>query len=44
MGFDCISSDYRPGRVAQSEARLTQEPEAPSSIPCPATFFRFSFS
>ena len=29
-----------PGRVAQSIARLTQEPEVPSSIPGPATYFR----
>ena len=31
-----------PGRVAQSVARLTQEPEVPGSIPGPATYFRFS--
>ena len=30
------------GRVAQSAARLTQEPEAPISIPGLATYFRFS--
>ena len=33
-----------PGRVAQSEARLTQEPEVPGSIPGPATYFRFFFA
>ena len=33
----------RPGRVAQSVARLTQEPEVSGSIPGPATYFRFSF-
>ena len=27
------------GLVAQSVARLTQEPEAPSPIPCPDTYF-----
>ena len=27
------------GRVAQWVARLTQEPEAPSSIPGPVTYF-----
>ena len=27
------------GRVAQSVARLTQEPEVPGSIPGPATYF-----
>ena len=32
-----------PGRVAQSVAHLTQEPEVPGSIPGPATYFRFSF-
>ena len=32
-----------PGRVAQSVARLTQEPEVPDSIPGPATVFRLSF-
>ena len=32
-----------PGRVAQSVARLTKEPEVPGSIPGPATYFRFSF-
>ena len=32
-----------PGRVAQSVARLTDEPEVPGSIPDPATYFRFSF-
>ena len=32
-----------PGRVAQSVARLTQEPEVPVSIPGPATYFHFSF-
>ena len=32
-----------PGRVAQSVARLTHEPEVPGSIPGPATYFRFSF-
>ena len=32
-----------PGRVAQSVARLTQEPEVPGSIPGPAIYFRFSF-
>ena len=32
-----------PGRVAQSVARLTQEPEIPGSIHGPATYFRFSF-
>ena len=31
------------GRVAQSVARLTQEPEVLDSIPGPATYFRFSF-
>ena len=31
-----------PGRVAQSVARLTEEPEVPGSIPGPATYFRFS--
>ena len=33
----------KPGRVAQSVARLTQEPEVPGSMPGPATYFRFSF-
>ena len=33
----------RVGRVAQSVAHLTQEPEVPGSIPGPATYFRFSF-
>ena len=37
--FDCT----KPGRVAQSVARLTPEPKAPGSIPGPATYFRFSF-
>ena len=32
-----------PGRVAQSVARLTHEPEVPGSIPGPATYFRFLF-
>ena len=32
-----------PGRVAQSVACLTQEPEVPASIPGPAIYFRFSF-
>ena len=31
-----------PGRVAQSVARLTQEPEVPGSIPGPTTYFRFT--
>ena len=31
-----------PGRVAQSVARLTREPEVLGSIPGPATYFRFS--
>ena len=31
------------GRVAQSVARLTHEPEVPGSILGPATYFRFSF-
>ena len=31
------------GCVAQSVARLTQEPEVPDSIPGPATSSRFSF-
>ena len=30
------------GHVAQSVARLTQEPDIPGSIPGPATHFRFS--
>ena len=30
------------GRVAQSVARLTQEPDVPGSIHGPATYFRFS--
>ena len=30
-------------RVAQSVARLTQEPEVPGSILGPATYFRFPF-
>ena len=30
------------GRVAQLVARLSQEPEVPSSIPGPVTYFRFS--
>ena len=30
---------HKPGRVAQSVARLTQEPEVPGSIPGPATYF-----
>ena len=30
-----------PDRVALLVARLTQEPEAPGSIPGPATFFSF---
>ena len=33
----------RPGRVAQSVARLTQEPEVPGSILSPAAHFCFSF-
>ena len=33
----------RPGRIAQSLERLTQEPDVPGSIPGPATYFRFSF-
>ena len=33
----------KPGRVAQSVARLTQEPEVPGSILGPATYFCFSF-
>ena len=32
-----------PGRVAQSVARLTPEPEVPGSLPGPATYFLFSF-
>ena len=32
-----------PGRVAQSVARLTHEPEVPGSISGPVTYFRFSF-
>ena len=32
----------QPDRVAQSEARLTQEPKVPGSIPYPATYFRLS--
>ena len=36
-------SSLRPGRVAQSVAPLTQEPEVPGSIPGPATYFRFSY-
>ena len=35
---------FEPGDVAQSVAPLTQEPEVPSLIPGPATYFRFSFS
>ena len=34
---------HKPGRVAQSVARLTLEPEVSGSIPGPATYFRFSF-
>ena len=35
---------YHPlGRIAQSVARLTQEPEVQGLIPGPATYFRFSF-
>ena len=45
--MDQISSVSRislvPGRVAQSVAHLTHEPEVPGSIPGPATYFRFSF-
>ena len=33
----------KPSRVAQSVARLTNEPDAPGLIPGPATYFRFSF-
>ena len=36
------TTDEGPGRVAQSVARLTQEPEILGSIPNPATYFRFS--
>ena len=32
------------GCAAQSAARLTQKPEAPGSIPGPATYLRFSSS
>ena len=32
-----------PGRVAQSVARLTQEPEVSGSMSGPATYFRFRF-
>ena len=32
-----------PGRVAQSVARLTQEPEVPGSIPGPAHILSFLF-
>ena len=32
-----------PGHVAQSEARLTQEPEVPCSMLGPATYFPFFF-
>ena len=35
---------FLPGRVVQSVAHLTQEPEVPGSIPGPATYFRFSSS
>ena len=34
---------HEPGRVAQSAARLTQEPEVPGPIPGPVSYFRFSF-
>ena len=39
----CKFQTMSPGRVAQSVARLTEEPEVPGSIPGPATYFRFSF-
>ena len=32
-----------PARVAQSVAHMTHDPEVPSSIPGPATYFYFSF-
>ena len=38
-----VNGVCEPERVAQSVARLPQEPEVPGSIPGPATYFRFSF-
>ena len=34
---------WEPGRVAQSIACVTHEPEVPGSIPGPTTYFCFSF-
>ena len=42
--FDILHKKSGPGRVAQSVACLTQEPEVPSSIPGPATYFRLKGS
>ena len=36
-------SDIWLGHIAQSEARLTEEPEVPGTIPGLARYFRFSF-
>ena len=43
MNFDCNWHRIKPGGVAQSVARLPQEPEVLGSIPGPATYFRFFF-
>ena len=39
-----LSAFVLPGRVAQSVASLTYEPEVPGSIPGPATHLRFPFA
>ena len=43
IGYASSIKIIEPDLVAQSVARLTQEPEVPGSIPGPATYFRFSF-
>ena len=37
-----LCTRQKPGRVAQSIARLAQKAEVPGSIPDPVTYFRFS--
>ena len=39
----CLHGNTGLGRVAQSVARLTQEPEVPGSISVPVTYFCFFF-
>ena len=41
--INIISSRGKPGRVAQSVWYLTRKSGVPGSIPCLATYFRFSF-